>query len=70
MTTSDSGMITHTYTLFDGRVEVIVRRPILDDKTRQKREEEVKRAMALLGKEMVRCQKGGNEDVVHGRSAS
>ena len=65
MTPSVNGMTTHTYTLFDGRVEVVVYRPILDDHERQKREEQVKRAVALYGKEMMR-QKGGSEDVVHG----
>ena len=64
MIPSKNGMITHTYTLFDGRVEAVVYRPILDDHERKKREEQVKRAMALVGREMMRNRKGGFENAL------
>jgi hypothetical protein len=44
--------VTHTYQR--GLVEIVVHRPILDDKERQKREETVLRAMSTFGKEAMR----------------
>ena len=66
MQTSSNFVKSNTYTMFGGRVEVAVYRPILDDHEQKKREEQVKRALAVYGREMVRCQKGGNEGVLHG----
>ena len=61
-----ANMTTHTHSLFDGRVEVVVYRPILDDHERKKREEQVKRAMALVGREMMHNRKGGYENALDG----
>lgn len=66
MKTSNNYVKSNTYTMFGGRVEVVVYRPTLDDQERHKREEQVKRALTVYGREMVRCQKGGNEGVLHG----
>lgn len=46
---------TNTYR--HGNVEIVVYRPVLDDKERQKREEAVKRALVCVGKDMLRRQK-------------
>ena len=43
---------THTYQY--GPCEIIVHRPVLDDKERVKRENAVKRALTAFGKETMR----------------
>ena len=46
---------THTYQY--GNVEIVVYRPVLDDRTRRKQEEVVKRTLASIGREMAKRQK-------------
>ena len=66
MQTSSNFVKSNTYTMFGGRVEVVVYRPILHDHEQKKREEQVKRTLAMYGREMVRYKKGGCEGVIHG----
>lgn len=47
---------TNTYQL--GLCEIVVHRPVLDDKERQKREAALKRAVASYGKEAIKKRKG------------
>ena len=49
---------TNTYQY--GLIEIVVHRPALDDKERQKREETLRRAVTAFGKETIR--KAVNED--------
>ena len=48
---------TNTYEY--GLVEIVVHRPALDDKERQKREEALRRAVTAYGKALTRENKGG-----------
>ena len=56
---------THTYRY--GCAEIVVYRPILDDKERQKREETLRRALNRFGKAMVRAQEGERDVLSDGR---
>lgn len=47
-----------TSTYERGFVSFVVHRPVLDDQERQKREENLKRAVACCGKSMLKRQKG------------
>ena len=49
---------TNTYQY--GNVEIVVHRPALEDKERRKREEALRRAVMVFGKETIR--KAVNED--------
>lgn len=57
---------THTYQF--GLVEIVVHRPVLDDKERHKREETLRRALTTFGKETIRkaVSENGTMASVHG----
>ena len=57
---------THTYQY--GNVEIIVTRPVLDDKERQKREDALRLALTAFGKETMRkaVSENGKMASVHG----
>lgn len=46
-----------TETLKHGNVEIVVYRPVLDDKERARREKEVQRALAQFGREVVKMER-------------
>ena len=56
MATERNNMITTTYQ--HGNATVVVYRPVLDDKERKKREANLCRAIALMGKEMYQHKEG------------
>lgn len=58
--------LTNTYQY--GNVEIVVRRPALDSKERQKREDSLRRAVTAYGKETMRkaVSKNGKMAPVHG----
>lgn len=47
------GVSTYVY----GNAEIVVHRPNLDDKERRKREDNVKRALAIFGRAMANTEK-------------
>ena len=49
---AENGMIVTRYT--HGNAEIVVYRPVLDEKERKKRENEIVRALTEFGKESVR----------------
>lgn len=55
---------TNTYQY--GLVEIVVHRPVLDDKERRKREETLRRAVTAFGKETMR--KAVSNDEIQRRS--
>lgn len=61
-------METRTTTYIYGNVEIVVHRPVLDDKERCKREENLRRAVVAFGKEMHKSEvsKYGKMATVHG----
>lgn len=48
-----------TNTYIHSHIEIVVHRPGLDDKERQKREEALRRAVTAYGKAVIRENKGG-----------
>ena len=58
---------TSTYHKF-GLVEIVVHRPVLDDKERHKREEVLRRALTAFGKDTIRkaVSDNGKMASVHG----
>ena len=55
---ADHSNMTVAY-LTHGNAEIVVYRPILDDKERKKREDNLKRALAVFGKAMIEAKGGG-----------
>jgi len=55
---ADHSNMTVTH-LTHGNAEIVVYRPILDDKERKKREDNLKRALAVFGRAMIEAERKG-----------